>query len=149
MVINNRESFWQTEKHYSKAMEILRESEEQLKKFNWDLVVRRAQESSELFIKIIFWLLEKDFSKIHDIGKNIYTVTDTLKEYGLDSQKLAEIVLVSQTLSSWRETSFYGDEKLSITGIFSETEGRLAVSYAQKMMSYCAIVRTKIANQLK
>jgi HEPN domain-containing protein len=144
----SREKFTEIEKFYSKASSVLEEAREQAKKFNYDLCVRRSQESFELYLKTMFKFIEKDYPQEHDISKEIYKVLEALKKFGFTAQKIAQIVHRNHTLTLWRDKSFYGDEKLDVTSIFTEGEAKLALSYAENISSDCYSIRYKIIQQL-
>lgn len=143
-----REKFTEIEKFYSKATSILGEAREHANKFNHDLCVRRSQEAFELHLKTMFKFIEKEYPQEHDISKEIYKVLDSLQKYGFTSQKIAQLVHRNHTLALWRDKSFYGDEKLDITSIFTEVEAKVALSYAENISSDCYNIRYKIIQQL-
>ena len=144
-----RERYWQIDRdYYSKARAVLEEARNHLKKYNHELCVRRGQESFELFLKTIFMLLEKEYPKEHDISKEIYNVLSVLREVGFSNQKVAQMVLRNKTLALWRDPSFYGDEKLKVSGIFGENEARTALKYGEEMDWDCSRVKTEILRRL-
>ena len=141
----NREQYWEIDRHYySKARAVLDEARNHLKTFKYELGVRRAQEAFELFLKTIFMLIEKEYPKEHDISSEIYKLVSLLKEVGFSNQKVAQLVLRNKTLSLWRERSFYGDEKLRVSGIFGENEARTALKYAEEIDWDCSRVKSEV-----
>lgn len=145
----SKERFWEIDRHYySKARAVLDEARNHLQIYNYDLCVRRAQEAFELFLKMIFLLIEKEYPKDHDISNEIYKVHTFLKEFKFSDQRVAQIVLRNKTLSLWRNPSFYGDEKLKVSGIFGQNEARVAFQYAEEMDSDCSRLKSEIIRRL-
>lgn len=145
----SKERCWEIDRHYySKARAVLEEARNHLKIYNYELCVRRAQEAFELFLKTIFMLIEKEYPREHDISSEIYKVLSLLKGFGFSNQKVAQIVLRNKTLSLWREPSFYGDEKLKVSGIFGREDAIAALKYADEMDYDCARVKSEIIRRL-
>ena len=54
---------------YEKANRILGEAQTCLRCFDYDLVVRRAQEAFELYLKGVFRFLQSEYPTIHDVKR--------------------------------------------------------------------------------
>lgn len=95
--------------YFNQARSIYRELLEHYEKQEWNLVVRRAQESVELILKGFLREAGIEVPRIHDVG-NILK-----KEQKKISSKLVKelprIISISRRLRQERETSFYGDEE--------------------------------------
>ncbi len=142
------EQFWEISEFYSKASNILAEARQHAKNCEYDLCVRRSQESFELFLKTMFKLIEKDYPQKHDISQEIYAVLNALKRFGFSAQKVAQLVHRNRTLGLWRDKSFYGDEQLNVTSIFTEQESKVALSYAEDISINCSIVKQRIWEEI-
>ncbi|MGD1158117.1 MAG: HEPN domain-containing protein [Terriglobia bacterium] len=129
---------------FVKASTILDEARNRLKLFDHDLAVRRSQEAFELYIKSLFRFLRADYPTTHDLKKQIYDLTQSLRQFDIESRQVARLVLASSVLRLWRSPALYGDEALSIGGLFDASEAALAVSYAELGQSVCGIVRSHI-----
>jgi HEPN domain-containing protein len=129
---------------YSKATKILDEANAHTKTYDWDLTVRRSQEAFELYLKSLFRYVQREYPRDHDLKKQIYELTQALKESEVDRRRVARLVLANSLLSLWRSPAFYGDETLNISGLFDEGEARLALSYAQSAQFVCSIVRGSV-----
>jgi HEPN domain-containing protein len=131
---------------YFKANTILGEAQNYLGRFNYDLAVRRAQESFELFLKSLFRFLQAEYPASHDLKKQIYDLTAAFKQHQVDpnqipDRQIARLVLANSMLDLWRLPAFYGDEKLKVGGIFEEGEAKLALAYAELAQYLCNVVR--------
>ena len=103
--------------------------------------MRRSQEAFELYLKSLFRFLQREYPETHDLKKQIYELSVALKDFNVDSRKVARLVLANSMLSLWRSPAFYGDEKLNVGGLFDSKEADLAISYADSAHSTCSIVR--------
>lgn len=126
---------------FNRAGTILYEARKYRDAFDNDLAVRRAQEALELFLKSIFRFLQVAYPPSHDVKKEIYEMTEALKEYRIEKRQIAKLVLGNSTLHLWRSAAFYGDEKLSVGGLFDPDEAKLALTYAELGQLICGIVR--------
>jgi len=142
------EEFWQLDKFYSKANAILAEAQDHAKKYEYDLCVRRSQEAFELFLKIMFKLIGKEYPQRHEISEEIYQVFSALKIFDFSAQKVAQIVHRNRTLSLWRDKSFYGDEKLNVASIFTDEEAKVALRYAEDIQFDCSMLESKIWQEI-
>jgi HEPN domain-containing protein len=126
---------------YTKAGTILDEARSRLKAFDYDLTVRRSQEAFELYLKSLFRFLQTEYPANHDLRKQIYELTEALKQYQIDRRQIARLVLANSILDLWRSPAFYGDERLNVGGLFNDVEAALAISYAELAQFICAVVR--------
>ncbi len=126
---------------FIKAFTILDEARNRLNAFDYDLTVRRSQEAFELYLKSLFRFLQTEYPADHDLRKQIYELTEALKQYNVDRRQVARLVLANSVLALWRSPAFYGDEKLQVGGLFDAGEATLAVSYAELGQSVCGVVR--------
>jgi HEPN domain-containing protein len=140
------------DKLYSKAEQIrceaLRLKNEQL---NYDLSIRRSQEALELYLKVIFKLVKQEYpknSRGHELSSQIRAIYEMmkniLKDYGFRKEDIARLLRGNIVLASWRETSFYGEEKLeqlAVSGSFTKEEAGLAIDYAREAASMCTSIR--------
>lgn len=127
--------FSEIENHYfAKANDKYHEAEMHKKMRNYDLVVRSAQESHELYLKAILLHLKIEHRRIHDVTKEMYQAADMilekLKEYNVSPDVIAGLVLSNRTLTLWRTLALYGDEKLKVIDLFGLEEAKLALDYA-------------------
>src|SRR5208337_5084651 len=93
---------------FIKAGSILDEARSRLKVFDYDLTVRRSQEAFELYLKSLFRFLQADYPATHNLRKQIYELTESLKQFGIDSRQVARLVLANSVLGLWRSPAFYG-----------------------------------------
>jgi HEPN domain-containing protein len=135
---------WDIDHLFNKAGTVLMEARSRLGAFDYDLAVRRAQESLELFLKSLFRFLQCPYPAIHDLKKEIYTLVEALKEYPLEKRQIARLVLAGSVLSLWRSPAFYGDEALNVGGLFDQREAELAISYAELGQLVASIVRNQV-----
>jgi HEPN domain-containing protein len=126
---------------YSKAGTILEEARSRIKAYDYDLAVRRSQEAFELYLKSLFRFLQTEYPASHDLKKQIYELTEALKQYRIERRQIARLVLANSMLELWRSPAFYGDEKLNVGALFNDVEAALAISYAELAQLLCAIVR--------
>ena len=129
---------------FIKAGTILDEARNRLKAFDYDLVVRRSQEAFELYLKSLFRFLQTEYPASHDLTKQIYELSEALKEFQITPQQVARLVLANEVLKLWRLPAFYGDEKLNVGGLFDASEAALALSYAESGQLVCGVVREYI-----
>lgn len=132
-----REEFEEIGKVIRKTGFIQKEAENHLNNGNYDLSVRRSQESFELFTKLIFRIIGRKYPRTHNISKQIYEIVSYFDYFDIEKSTIAQIVLLHQTLELWRNRSFYGDEKLGISEIFNEEEAKLALLYTKQMAKLC------------
>lgn len=126
---------------YTKADTILAEARSRLNAVDYDLAVRRAQESFELSLKSIFRFLQAEYPITHDVKKELYVLSEGLKEYPIEKRQIGRLVLGGSVLNLWRSPAFYGDEKLQIGRLFDKAEADLAISYADSAHLVAAFVR--------
>jgi HEPN domain-containing protein len=124
----------------SKAGRILEEARVRMNAYDWDLTVRRSQETFELYLKSLFRYAQREYPRDHDLKKQTYDLTEALQQSQLDNRQIARLVLGNSVLSLWRSPAFYGDETLEISGLFNDSEAKLAVSYAESAQFVCSVV---------
>jgi HEPN domain-containing protein len=134
-------NFNEVDKFLTKADDISNEAKNHNASRKFDLCVRRAQEAFELYLKTAFRYIGREYSKSHDIKQEIYDLCSSLDKYHSESKAVAQIVLRHQVLNMWREPSFYGDEKLGISEIFTEKESELALFYVEEISWFCRTIR--------
>ncbi len=132
---------------FDKAQTILNEARNYLHDLNWDLAVRRAQESFELYLKSLFRFLQTEYPATHDLKKQIYALTEALKGYQIDNRQVARLVLANSALHLRRSPAFYGDETINVGGLFDQREAELAVSYAELGQFVCTVVRSHVCTR--
>jgi HEPN domain-containing protein len=138
---------WEIDRLYAKAATILTEARIRHAACDPDLAVRRAQESLELFLKSLFRFLQLDYRASHDVSKELYTLSEALKNYAIEKRQIARLVLANSVLTLWRSPAFYGDETLNVGGIFDAHEAELAVSYAELAQIVAGIVRSRVFDE--
>jgi len=118
-----------------KADHILSNAEELKQKTDFDLSVRRSQEAFELYLKTLFSELGHTYPKKHNLKEQIYEVRKVLDPEGTGDFDviIAALVMRNEVLSLWRNRAFYGDERLNVSGMFTEKEAELALIYAKGM----------------
>ena len=129
---------------FIKAGTILDEARNRLKIFDYDLTVRRSQEALELYLKSLFRFLQTEYPASHDLRKQIYELSEVLREFQITPQQVARLVLANKVLELWRSPAFYGDETLSVGSLFDSKEAELATSYARLGELVCNIVRSQL-----
>lgn len=135
---------WDIDHLFNKAGTVITEARNRLEAFDYDLAVRRAQESLELFLKSLFRFLQRPYPATHDLKKELYTLVEALKDYPLEKRQIARLVLAGSVLNLWRSPAFYGDETLNVGGLFDKREADLAISYAELGQLVAGIVRNQV-----
>jgi len=109
-------------------LELARET---LKRCDYYECVKISQEAFELGLKGIFTLFGIGYHRNHDPGKELHKVWDKIP-YWKEKDRVAKIVLRSQTLTHWRNPATYGVENLGVQAkrLFDEHEANLALRYA-------------------
>ena len=87
---------------------------------------------------------ELDYRATHDVKKELYTLSEALKNYAIEKRQIARLVLAGSVLNLWRSPAFYGDETLNVGGIFDRPEAELAVAYAELGQLVTSIVRVRV-----
>jgi HEPN domain-containing protein len=147
-----KEEFEKIKELEAKAYQIEQEANQLKQKCDYDLAVRRAQESFELYLKFIFTVLGKEVHEIwgHElsivIDKEAKVIKKILKEHLNFSENyideiIARIKLGSLTLDLCRNLSFYGDEKLKKYEFFKQKESELAIEYVSELSTLSAWIR--------
>jgi len=135
---------WDIDHLFNKAGTVITEARNRLEAFDYDLAVRRSQESLELFLKSLFRFLQRPYPATHDLKKELYTLVEALKDYPLEKRQIARLVLAGSVLNLWRSPAFYGDETLNVGGLFDKREAELAISYAELGQFVAGIVRNQV-----
>jgi len=124
--------------YWAQARAILREAEAHLGLEEWNLVVRRCQETVELALKAILRSYGIEVPALHDVGFALRRNRQRLPA-GLagDVDRLAA---VSRRLWREREPSMYGDEATETppTALYSEFDGHEMLAAARDVMAKCA-----------
>jgi HEPN domain-containing protein len=128
---------------FIKTGTILDEARNRLKAFDYDLAVRRSQEAFELYLKSLFRFLQTEYPASHDLRKQVYELSEVLREFQITPQQMARLVLANTVLELWRSPAFYGDERLRVGSLFDSKEADLAISYAELGELVCNIVRSQ------
>ncbi len=74
------------------------EARSRLNAIDYDLAVRRSQEAFELYLKSLFRFLQTDYPANHDLKKQIYELTEALKQCQIDRRQIARLVLANSIL---------------------------------------------------
>ena len=143
-VVMKLSELWELDHLYSKAGAILDEARGRVKVYDHDLTVRRSQEAFELYLKSCFRYLQKEYPASHELRKQIYELTEALKQCQIDRRQIARLVLANSVLDLWRSPAFYGDERLNVGGLFNDGEAKLALSYAESAQFVCSMVRSYV-----
>ncbi len=125
--------------YFRQARSIYCELLEHYEKQEWNLVVRRAQESVELILKGFLREAGIEVPRIHDVG-NILK-----KEQKKISSKLVKelprIISLSRRLRQERETSFYGDEEQDLppSTLYTQIDADEAKKDVEWLMKFISI----------
>ncbi len=137
---DERAQFSKFQESSMKPWGLLNEARALLQSYSYDLCVRRAQESHELFAKDVLVFFGQDPLKVHDLSGPLHSIAYPLTQHGVTEERIARLALGSKTLASWRELALYGDETMRVARVFEEAEAMLAVKYAEEMQhAFCAI----------
>lgn len=91
---------------------ILQEARQQFKAGLWHLTVRRCQESVELALKALLGFYGIAVPHLHDVG---FLLKEHETRFSRTIRKRVETLQsISRRLRHERETSFYGDEEMSL-----------------------------------
>ncbi|MHA1400834.1 MAG: HEPN domain-containing protein [Candidatus Heimdallarchaeaceae archaeon] len=136
------------DKMYFKALEIEEEAERKKMNYEYDLCVRRSQESFELYIKTVFHFMDVQYPKNHDISSSLRKINDALDEvlekYYFPKEQIVRIIIGSKIFKMVREIALYGFEGLReayVTKIFREKEAVIALDYVVQAKELCNVVR--------
>lgn len=129
--MNNREK---GEELFLRAERIIkRDIRGALQEDDFNMVVRRAQESVELTLKGALTILGIEYPKVHDVGKVFGEVVER-KIGGVNRSTLERIVHISAQLSEDRAPSFYGERSYGKEEAEEAYHGALFVLNAVKEM---------------
>lgn len=133
--MTNREM---AEAHLRQAQEILLEAQGLVARGVWNLVVRRAQEATELALKAALRGVGVEVPKVHDVGV-------TLKDYAnrfpdVSQEQVDRLASISRRLSRERELSFYGDEATGAAPqrLYTSEDAQQAMEEAQFVVQWCS-----------
>jgi HEPN domain-containing protein len=132
---------------FTKAGTVLAEARSRLEALDYDLAVRRAQESLELFVKNLFRFLQRAYPTTHDLKKELYSLIEAIEAFeghSIERRQIARLVLAGSVLNLWRSPAFYGDETLNVGNLFDKREAELAISYAELGQLVTSIVRDRV-----
>ena len=135
---------WDIDHLFNKAGTVITEARNRFEAFDYDLAVRRSQESLELFLKSLFRFLQRPYPATHDLKKGLYTLVEALTDYPLEKRQIARLVLAGSVLNLWRSPAFYGDETLNVGSLFDKREADLAISYAELGQFVARIVPNQV-----
>lgn len=115
-----------------------REALTYFKKGDWNKVIRRSQESFELYLKGIMKIIGIEVPKIHDIGK---IFVESLKNRGLSvkDEIALKIMSYSSFLAERRAPAFYREEE------YDEEEAKEAI----EIMKFISKFVKKILKEIK
>lgn len=123
--------------HLRQAEAILVEAQSLLERGVWNLVVRRAQEATELALKAALRVAGVEVPRVHDVGATVRAHARRFPEpFRLHVDRLAEI---SRRLAREREVAFYGDEQLGTApqALYGEDEAVHAFSDSEFVVRSC------------
>lgn len=97
-----------------------------LGKGDWNMVLRKSQESTELYMKAILKLMNVEFPKEHDLGRYFVDIL-TRKGVEIDTAEQHLLKRLSAELAEKRAPAYYGEE------FYTEQEARMAAQGAQQV----------------
>jgi len=105
--------------YFNQAEEEFKQIDYYWKKKNWNMVIRKAQESIEFLLKGTLKYMNIEFPKEHDVGKYFERI---LIERGIQYNKedLKRIKILSEELTDKHAPAYYGEE------FFSKEEAKIA-----------------------
>jgi HEPN domain-containing protein len=123
------DNFKRAEELFKAAKDIYGEMEQDYKRENWNLTIRRAQESAELSLKSILKAINIEFPKEHDVGR---FVVDILKNREIEIEKAEEknLILFSKELTEDRLPSFYFEK------FYTKDEAKEAIEKASWILKF-------------
>lgn len=86
--------------------ELLKEAKRAYQSSQYNIVVRRSQETVELALKGLLIILGIEYPKIHDVGTVFYEQVKA-KGVKIEEKDLEKIKFISSQLTKEREASFY------------------------------------------
>lgn len=99
--------------HRRRGAAVLREAGRLHADAEWNLVVRRCQESVELALKAVLRGVGAEIPKVHDVSGALRTHVDRLPPHV--AAEIDVLVSASRRLREERELAFYGDEETDTT----------------------------------
>jgi HEPN domain-containing protein len=97
--------------HLHPARRILAEAERHHGSGDWNLVVRRCQETVELALKAVLRFVGLEVPHVHDVGAFLGEHVDRMPP-GMGAH-VERLVSISRRLRQEREISFYGDDEVA------------------------------------
>lgn len=79
-----------------------------MEKDEWNMVVRKSQEATELYIKAILKLMSVEFPKEHDLGRYFLEIL-VQKGIDIDPEDGEKIRTLSAELAEKRAPAYYGE----------------------------------------
>ena len=86
--------------------------DELLKNYNngyWNIIIRKAQEVFELYIRTLLTIMCIEYPKSHNVGQ-VFSRVCKEKNLGIDYDILERIVIISKDLAEKRSPAFYVEE---------------------------------------
>ena len=99
------------------------------KEKNWNMVIRRAQEAVECYLKGFLKFINIEFPKEHDLGGYLEQIL-IKKQIPFDKRKIKELKEISEELAEKRAPAFYGEV------FYSEEEASRARKGAAKIKEF-------------
>jgi len=90
----------------NESEELLKEAKRAYQSSQYNIAVRRAQETVELALKGLLIILGIEYPKIHDVGTVFYEQVKA-KGVKIEEKDLEKIKFISSQLTKEREASFY------------------------------------------
>lgn len=103
----------------------------------WNAVIRRAQESVELYLKAILKLMYVEYPKSHDIG-TIFADVCIKNGIDIDNIDLFKIKSLSKNLAEKRGAAFYMEKD------YNEIDAEQAKSDAEFVMNFVESLSKKL-----
>ena len=114
--------------------------EELVKNYNnsyWNIVIRRAQEIFELYIRALLIMMCVEYPKSHDVG-SVFARVCNERKLNIDSNVLIRITEVSRDLAKKRSPAFYMEE------IYTQEEAEKAKADAEFVMNFAESLSKKL-----
>ena len=121
---------------FLQAEKIFREMLRHYEAEDWHLVVRRAQETTELILKGFLRRAGLEIPKLHDVGNLLNTEKDRLPKSL--SRELPRVISLSRWLHEERAASFYGDEEQELppSALYTKIDADRARQEVEWLMTF-------------
>lgn len=103
--------------NYERGKKLIKDAEEYkkdaikyFKKEDWNKVIRRAQESFELYLKGVMKIIGIEVPKIHDVGR-VFVEGLKKRNISVSEDTTEKIIYFSSLLSEKRAPAFYREEE--------------------------------------